>query len=269
MYFRFFVIIFPWKQNRGPLLEQTWTPSTLACYVTILVKIGQMVLEKNTNRFRQCIFTICNYLPMKMGHEIPITKDVLCQVWLKLAQWCWRRIFLNFVSVSSLFRNHLTLKKDVGLHLNKCETPSPQDASCRFVEIGIVVLEKIFKTSPMYFRCFVNFFPWKRAWFFIWTNLNILHPMMLCANFGWNWPRGSGEDKNVKSLRKFTYDGRQAIRKAHVSKNKVITCTTVLSCFSMWVLFILDPSETKRTLIFMIAWVCLTKYPCSLARKNW
>ena len=32
-------------------------------------------------------------------------------------------------------------------------------------------------------------------------NLNPLHPRMLCAKFGWNWPSGSGvEVKNVKSL---------------------------------------------------------------------
>ena len=31
-------------------------------------------------------------------------------------------------------------------------------------------------------------------WFFIWTNLNPLHPRMLCAKFGWNWPSGSGEE---------------------------------------------------------------------------
>ena len=24
---------------------------------------------------------------------------------------------------------------------------------------------------------------------------------MLCAKFGWNWPSGSGEEENVKSLR--------------------------------------------------------------------
>ena len=28
---------------------------------------------------------------------------------------------------------------------------------------------------------------------FIWTNLNPLHKRMLCAKFGWNWPRYSGE----------------------------------------------------------------------------
>ena len=30
-------------------------------------------------------------------------------------------------------------------------------------------------------------------WFFIWTNLNPLHPRILCAKFGWNWLSGSGE----------------------------------------------------------------------------
>ena len=42
---------------------------------------------------------------------------------------------------------------------------------------------------------------------FIWTNLNPLHPRMLCAKFGWNMPGGSGEeDENVKSLQT---DGRK------------------------------------------------------------
>ena len=34
------------------------------------------------------------------------------------------------------------------------------------------------------------------------TNMISLHPRMLCAKFGGNWPSGSGEeDENVKSLR--------------------------------------------------------------------
>ena len=35
----------------------------------------------------------------------------------------------------------------------------------------------------------------------MWTNLNPLHPRMLCAKFSWNWLSGSREDGNVKSLR--------------------------------------------------------------------
>ena len=46
----------------------------------------------------------------------------------------------------------------------------------------------------MYFHYFVIISPWKRAGPFIWTNLNPLHPRMLCAKFGWNWLSGSGEE---------------------------------------------------------------------------
>ena len=80
----------------------------------------------------------------------------------------------------------------------------------------------------MYFHHFVIIYPWKRAGSFIWTNLNPLHPRMLCAKFGWNWPSGSGEeDEHVKSLQTDrqtdgqtdgqTDAGRQVIRKAHLS----------------------------------------------------
>ena len=61
---------------------------------------------------------------------------------------------------------------------------------------GSVVLEKKkIIISSMYFCYFVIITPWKRAGTFIWTNLNSLHPRMLCAKFGWNWLSGSGEEK--------------------------------------------------------------------------
>ena len=69
MYFRYFVIISPWK------------------------RMGALHLNKL---------------------ESPSPKDALCQVWLKLAQWFWRRRYLNFVNVFSLFRNYLPLEKDGG-----------------------------------------------------------------------------------------------------------------------------------------------------------
>ena len=71
------------------------------------------------------------------------------------------------------------------------------------VEIGSVVLEeKIFKFHQCIFAICVIISTWQRVGSFIWTNLNPLHPRMLCAKFGWNWPSGSGEeDENVKSLR--------------------------------------------------------------------
>ena len=46
---------------------------------------------------------------------------------------------------------------------------------------------------------------WKRTRPFIWTDLNLLHPKMLCAKFVWNWSSGSGEkNENMKSFRRRT-----------------------------------------------------------------
>ena len=79
-----------------------------------------------------------NYLPLEKGTALHLNKlespssiDALCQVWSKLAQWFWRRRFLNFVNVCSLFRNNLPLEKGAALHLNKLESPSPKDALCQ------------------------------------------------------------------------------------------------------------------------------------------
>ena len=47
------------------------------------------------------------------------------------------------------------------LHLNKFESPSPKDALIvpSLVEIGLVVLEKIFKFSQCIFPIFRNYLP--------------------------------------------------------------------------------------------------------------
>ena len=57
-------------------------------------------------------------------------KDALCQVWLKLARWFWRRRFVNFVNVVSLFRNYLPLEPCTTLYLNKLESLSPKNTLC-------------------------------------------------------------------------------------------------------------------------------------------
>ena len=62
------------------------------------------------------------------------------------------------------------------------------------VEVGPVVLEKIFKSSKCIFTIFQLSPPLRRMWPFIWPNLNPLHQRILRAKFGWNWPSGSGED---------------------------------------------------------------------------
>ena len=85
--------------------------------------------------FRGSLFRY--HLPLENGvalHlkklESPSSKNALCQVWLTMAQWFWRRN-VNFVNVFSLFRYYLSLEKGGALHLDKFEFPSSKDALCQ------------------------------------------------------------------------------------------------------------------------------------------
>ena len=75
-----------------------------------------------------------NYFLLKRKHilqsnelKFPSAKDALCHLWLKLAQWFWRR-FLNFIYVYWLIRYHLLLEKGLALHLCNLEFTSFKDA---------------------------------------------------------------------------------------------------------------------------------------------
>ena len=137
------------------------------------------------------------------------------QTWIPFTKGCFvpslveigpvvleNKIFFNFINVFSLFSNLLSLKKGgllIWTHLN----PLHPRILCAmfgwnwFSGSG----EEDFLISSMCFLYFIIISPWKRVGPFIWTNLNPLYPRMLCAKFGWNWPRGSRkEDENVKSL---------------------------------------------------------------------
>ena len=77
-----------------------------------LIVIGPVVLEKKV--FKISLFRY--YLPLEKGValqfdeiKLPSPEDALCQVWSKLAP-CFKRRFLNFINVFSLFR-YLPLKK--------------------------------------------------------------------------------------------------------------------------------------------------------------
>ena len=60
------------------------------------------------------------------------------------------------------------------------------------VEIGPVVLEKkILITFNMILHFFYMYYhPWKKAWHFVWIDMNSLHPRMLSAMFCRKWPSG-------------------------------------------------------------------------------
>jgi hypothetical protein len=85
-----------------------------------------------------CIFSVflhfCYYLPLKVtnGHhmnksESPSPKDDLGQVWLKLAQWFWRRRFFCIFQCIFTFSLLSPLEMTNGHHMNKSESPSPKD----------------------------------------------------------------------------------------------------------------------------------------------
>ena len=55
MYFRFFVIISPWKIV-GPSFEHTWIPFTQRWLVLSLVDTGPVVMKKKSFKICQCIY---------------------------------------------------------------------------------------------------------------------------------------------------------------------------------------------------------------------
>jgi hypothetical protein len=99
-----------------------------------LIDFAPLVLEKKILKNFQCIFTLSLLSPLGEGlslplhkHESPLPKDDLCQVWLKLAQWFWRRKFLNDPIRFLHFCDYLPFEEDLALYLNKLEFPSPKD----------------------------------------------------------------------------------------------------------------------------------------------
>ena len=106
---------------------------------------------------------------------------------------------LMYFSISLLSTNgngwYPSFKQTLILFTQGCFVPS-------LVEIGPVVREKIFKTLPMYFCHFLKISTLGNGQDFIWTNLNPLHPKMICAKFDWNWLSASGffDSVNVFSL---------------------------------------------------------------------
>ena len=82
--------------------------------------------------------------------ESPLTRDALCQDWLKLAKWFWRIRFLNIFNIILHFRYYLPLEKGVAIHFNKLESPTQGCFVPSLVEIGPVVLEKKSRIGKVY-----------------------------------------------------------------------------------------------------------------------
>ena len=100
MYFRYFAII------HLPLEKKIWNPFHSRNIVPSLVEIGPVVPKKIfivVNVFLRFIY----YLPL-IKERVPSFEkynDALCHVWLKLAQWFWRRRFVSRLAKSQHYRH--------------------------------------------------------------------------------------------------------------------------------------------------------------------
>ena len=113
-------------------------PSPKGALCQVWLKLAQWFWRSRCFNFINVFSLFRNYLPLgKDGalqlkkSKFPLPKDSLCQIWLKLAQWLWRRRCFNFINVFSLFRNYLPLQKGRVLRVNKPEFPSLKDALCQ------------------------------------------------------------------------------------------------------------------------------------------
>ena len=106
-----------------------------------------------------------------------------------------KMIFTIRQCIFSQFRNYHLLEKGVAFHLTKLECPSPKDALLQvWLKFDEWFWRRRFLNFVNVFLLFVIISPQKKFGPFIWRNLNPLHPRMLCAKFGWNWPSGSWEE---------------------------------------------------------------------------
>ena len=84
-------------------------------------------------------------------------KDILCQVWKKLAKCFWRRGFLNVLNVFYLFRYYLTLEKGRALQWTNLSTYHARMFVRNLVEIGC------FLNFVNVFSLFSNYLPLEKS----------------------------------------------------------------------------------------------------------
>ena len=127
MYFCYLIIISPWEKV-WPFIGRNLNPLYPRPKIKIsLFDVGHRPSEKPASWVFLVAFCRILFFFFSDIFCFPSPKNALCQIWLKLGQWFWRRRFLNFVNIFSLFRYYLPLENNVALHLIKLDSPSPKD----------------------------------------------------------------------------------------------------------------------------------------------
>ena len=191
MYFRNFVNISPLEKGGSLHLNKFESLLTKDTLCQVLMKLAQWFWRrrffKNINVFSQ----FGNYLLLEKGgslhlnkFESLLTKDTLCQVLMKLAQWFWRRRFLKNINVFSQFGNYFLLEKGGSLHLNKFESPLSKDTLCQvLLKLAQWFWRRRFYKNINVFSQFRNYLPLEKGMALYLNKLESLYPRMLCAKF--------------------------------------------------------------------------------------
>ena len=95
MYFGYFAVISPSKRA-GSFIWANLNSLTKGCFVPSLVEIGaelsgEEFIKKFSMYFRYFVIICRREGPSFEQIKLPLPKFVLCHVWLKLAEWFWRR----------------------------------------------------------------------------------------------------------------------------------------------------------------------------------
>ena len=88
----------PFEKGWGLHLNKLISPSHKNALCQVWLKLAQWFWIRRFFNFVNVFSLFRNYLPLEKSGalhlnklESPSPKDALCQVWLKLAQWFWRR----------------------------------------------------------------------------------------------------------------------------------------------------------------------------------
>ena len=128
--------------------------------------------------------------------EFPVPKNVLCQVCLKLAEWFWRRRFLNLVNDFPLCCYYLPLENIEWPFIWTILNPHHSRMFC--AKFGLNFPPRFSRRG---FLNFVNVFslfryhlPLKKGLDLHWNQFVSSSKGCFVSKFGWNWSSGSGED---------------------------------------------------------------------------